>query len=71
MDLRKKSGDFPEGPVIKTSPSNEGMWIWSLFGELRSYVLCITGTPTPPTPKKKERKKRKSVWEDFFQVAQW
>ena len=27
-------GDFPGGPVVKTSPSNAGVPVWSLVGEL-------------------------------------
>ena len=31
-------GDIPGGPVVKTSPSNAGGTVGSLFGELRSHV---------------------------------
>ena len=38
-DLYKKHlGDFPGGPVVKTSPSNVGVRVWSLVGELRSHM---------------------------------
>ena len=33
--------DFPVGPVIWMSPSNGGVSVWSLGGELRSHMpLC-------------------------------
>ena len=31
-------GDFPGGPVAENPPGNKGMWVWSLVGELRSYM---------------------------------
>ena len=35
----KKQGDFPGGPVVKTSPSNaKRVWVRSLVGELRSHM---------------------------------
>ena len=30
--------DFAGGPVVKTSPSNAGVWVRSLVGELRSNM---------------------------------
>ena len=37
--LKQKSRDFPCGPVVKNLPSNAGMWVLSLVGELRSHML--------------------------------
>ena len=34
----KIEGAFPDGPVVETVPSNEGMLVQSLFGELRSHM---------------------------------
>ena len=31
--------NFSAGPVVKTSPANGGVWVGSLAGELRSYML--------------------------------
>ena len=31
--------DFPGGPAVKTSPSNEGVWVPSLVKELRPLML--------------------------------
>ena len=36
--LRDKGWDFPGGPVVKTSPSNEGGAVPSLVGKLRSHM---------------------------------
>ena len=33
-----KERDFPGGPVVKTSPSNARMQVWSLTGEIRSHM---------------------------------
>ena len=32
------TGDFPGGPVVKTSSSNVGGWVQSPVGELRSHT---------------------------------
>ena len=34
--------DFPSNPVVKTVLPLQGMWVQSLVGELRSYMLCST-----------------------------
>ena len=34
----KSTGDFPDGPVVKTLPFNEGVQIWSPFGKFRSHM---------------------------------
>ena len=31
-------GDFPGGQDAKTTPSNAGVWVQSLVGELRSHM---------------------------------
>ena len=33
-----QNGDFPGGPVVNTSPFNEGVWIGSLVRDLRSHM---------------------------------
>ena len=39
LSIKLKSiGDFPDGPVVKTLPSNEGVQVWSPFGKLRSHM---------------------------------
>ena len=34
--------DFLGNPVVKTVLPLQGMWVRSLVGELRSYMLCST-----------------------------
>ena len=39
LDIRNVySVDFP-GPVVKTSPSSSGVWVWSLVGKLKSKKI--------------------------------
>ena len=38
--------DFPGGPVVKTSPSNAGVWVQSLVGELRSHMTWSQNNKT-------------------------
>ena len=35
-----RQGDFPGGPMVKTLPSNAGVPVQSLVGELRSHMPC-------------------------------
>ena len=39
---KRKGGHFPGGPVVKTLPSNKGMWVPSLVGELRSQGAMMS-----------------------------
>ena len=38
--FRMNGGDSSVGPVAKTLPSNQGMWVQSLVGEQRSNLPC-------------------------------
>ena len=36
--LKRKQGDFPGSSMVKTSPSNDGVWVQSLVRKLRSHM---------------------------------
>ena len=37
----KRMRNFPGGPVVRTPCFQlQGVWVWSLVGELRSHILC-------------------------------
>lgn len=39
----KMNRDFLCGPVVKTAPQVQGMWVPTLVGKLRSHTLCMVG----------------------------
>lgn len=36
--------DFLGGPVVKTAPQVQEMWVPILVGKLRSHTLCMVGS---------------------------
>ena len=48
LELRKCSGDFPGGPVVKTALPLWGVQFQSLLGDLRFHILC-SAAKTKPT----------------------
>ena len=46
--------NFSDGPVVKTSPANGGVWVGSLAGELKSYMLWGQKNKTQHNIKQKQ-----------------